>query len=271
MDLRAHVAIADQQSAVWKNECVKCFANPRSPGGIDVCLRCFTGGCEHHAREHAAAFGHALSVNVTEVAERPPTSDKVRSLRGGERALCAGHSLPCQAFFHTRFQATGTEHSPPQKLTKLAIGVEGGAQLDGGVKWRQETRVRQWPTGDAAPQSPVIDSAVAALLAATDTGTKAEAAAWEKRMVPCHHTRSLAQDPRAAQAAVGSKSCSRCALKSPLWICLTCGNVACGRPLPPPMTDKGGNGHALEHRREFPDHVLVAKIGTITPEGKGDV
>lgn len=37
------------------------------------------------------------------------------------------------------------------------------------------------------------------------------------------------------------------------------------------MTHTGGNGHAMEHRRQHPDHVLVAKMGTITPDGKGDV
>ncbi len=157
---------------------------------------------------------------------------------------------------------------PVQKLTKLAIGVEGGAQTDEGHSWRTEHAVRRFP-GGAVVEKPTgrVAETAALLLSATDVGHKQESKAWENKHFPCEHTLTLQQG--APLERLGD-TCTSCDLRRPLWLCLTCGNLGCGRPQPPPMTHLGGNGHAMEHRQKFPDHVLVAKMGTLTPDGRGD-
>jgi ubiquitin carboxyl-terminal hydrolase 5/13 len=61
--------------------------------------------------------------------------------------------------------------------------------------------------------------------------------------------------------------CSQCELDKNLWLCLTCGNLGCGRRQ---YDGSGGNGHALEHFTQT-GHALSCKLGTITPEGTADV
>lgn len=52
-------------------------------------------------------------------------------------------------------------------------------------------------------------------------------------------------------------------MKANLWLCLTCGNLGCGRRL---YDGSGGNGHGVAHY-ESSKHPVSCKIGTITPEG----
>ena len=63
--------------------------------------------------------------------------------------------------------------------------------------------------------------------------------------------------------------CQSCDLNENLWLCLTCGELGCGRkqwgPNAPP-----GNNHAITHF-EATGHPLAVKMGTITPEGNADV
>jgi ubiquitin carboxyl-terminal hydrolase 5/13 len=207
---------------------------------VNVCLKCFIAGCDQHMAEHAVANkDHSLSLNIRQIFVPAPESE-----------------------------SGGVE--PAAKLTKLAIGVEGGAQVNDAHSWRQETQLRLFPSGEkvAAEPSAKVAETVKLLLAATDVGNKAEAKAWEDKTLPCEHTLLLQQG--APVHRLGS-TCTACSLSKPLWLCLTCGNLGCGRAQPPPMTHLGGNGHALEHRMNNPDHVLVAKMGTITADGKGDV
>jgi ubiquitin carboxyl-terminal hydrolase 5/13 len=56
-------------------------------------------------------------------------------------------------------------------------------------------------------------------------------------------------------------------LKENLWLCLTCGNLGCGRAQ---YGGIGGNGHALKHF-EATGHPIAVKMGSITPEGTADV
>ena len=57
-----------------------------------------------------------------------------------------------------------------------------------------------------------------------------------------------------------------CDLKENLWLCLTCGNLACGRAQ---FGGSGGNGHGLAHANAS-SHPVAIKLGSITPEGTAD-
>ena len=52
-----------------------------------------------------------------------------------------------------------------------------------------------------------------------------------------------------------------------MWLCLTCGNIGCGRRY---HDGTGGNNHGVEHVQSSNHHAAV-KLGTITPEGTASV
>ena len=58
-----------------------------------------------------------------------------------------------------------------------------------------------------------------------------------------------------------------CELKENLWLCLTCGNLGCGRSQ---YGGVGGNSHGLKHT-ELTSHAVAVKLGSITPEGTADI
>jgi ubiquitin carboxyl-terminal hydrolase 5/13 len=89
---------------------------------------------------------------------------------------------------------------------------------------------------------------------------------------PCEHVLLLQQSPNtfsAEDSSIRLKRCNQCDLQANLWLCLQCGNVACGRKqyggegLP-------GNSHALAHFTET-HHPIAVKLGSITAEGKADI
>ena len=52
-----------------------------------------------------------------------------------------------------------------------------------------------------------------------------------------------------------------------LWLNLTDGSILCGRKF---WDGSGGNNHAVDHYEQA-KHPLAVKLGTITPEGGGNV
>ncbi len=84
-----------QGKLIYKDECTRCFDTAKTPGGVDVCLKCFNGGCVNEARNHSFLHfnmsQHPLSMNIQMVLkEKDPTKQK------------------------------------PVQITKLAIGKPGG-------------------------------------------------------------------------------------------------------------------------------------------------
>ena len=61
--------------------------------------------------------------------------------------------------------------------------------------------------------------------------------------------------------------CSLCNLKENLWLCLTCGNLGCGRSQ---YGGIGGNNHGLQHATET-SHPVAVKLGSLTAEGNADI
>jgi ubiquitin carboxyl-terminal hydrolase 5/13 len=89
---------------------------------------------------------------------------------------------------------------------------------------------------------------------------------------PCEHVLLLDQSSNTSTADESSlrlKQCNKCDLKANLWLCLQCGNVACGRKQ---FGGEGlpGNSHALEHYSQT-RHPIAVKLGSITADGKADV
>lgn len=79
--IKKNLADSLQGKLIYKDECTKCFASSviftqKDQTGIDVCLKCFNGGCiSEHSVEHAFAHGHPLAVNIRmQRKESPPSS-----------------------------------------------------------------------------------------------------------------------------------------------------------------------------------------------------
>ncbi|KAJ3178214.1 hypothetical protein HDU87_003766 [Geranomyces variabilis] len=228
----ARLSPAVPSSEVYKDECTLCFDSQDMPEGLDVCLSCFNGGClgtdRRHAELHYKKSHHPIVLNIKRI-------PKPRKKDGSP---------------------------PPAKITKLAIEAEneeeafdyitqancygcGGAEID----------------RTAANLPAVIDSVMLALSARKQSDVKA----WQEEITKCTHTESLSQENLHKIEAFSH--CTKCDLKDNLWLCLTCGNLGCGRQQ---FGGVGGNGHGLKHNEDT-GHPVSVKIGTITPEGTADV
>lgn len=100
-------------------------------------------------------------------------------------------------------------------------------------------------------------------MSSLSSSKQSEVKAWEEEITPCEHTLCLQQDAPRKLEQQTLAHCANCDLKENLWLCLTCGNLGCGRRQ---YDGSGGNNHALEHF-EATGHGVSCKLGTITPEG----
>eukprot|EP00002_Diphylleia_rotans_P021157 TRINITY_DN411_c0_g1_i1.p1 TRINITY_DN411_c0_g1~~TRINITY_DN411_c0_g1_i1.p1 ORF type:complete len:759 (-),score=138.54 TRINITY_DN411_c0_g1_i1:202-2478(-) len=218
---------------VHKDECTMCFDSIYSPEGLSVCLTCWNGGCNSnsaHAALHFTKTNHPLVLNIHRTVIQTPELD------------------------------------PPQKITKVAIGVEGGLKLD------EEKYVENFSVYCFAckvthklDETLQLQQSVDQVMKASSAAKKEELKAWENLRNPCEHTLTLQQVSGAVVPS--TQKCHDCDVSTHLWLCLVCGNLACGRKN---FDGSGGNGHALRHF-ETTGHSLVVKMGTVTPEGTADV
>ena len=146
-------------------------------------------------------------------------------------------------------------------MTKLAIGVEGGAS--GGPEFTYETTLKCFAcdpvNGSVLPSNAEVDTMIEAIMA-VKTPSQVDAVAWEDdEKTPCPHT----LDPVPQVEGVTLKNatlakCQSCDLTENLWLCLTCGELGCGRkqwgPNAPP-----GNNHAITHFEATGHQVAVKK------------
>ena len=153
----------------------------------------------------------------------------------------------------------------PKTITKLAIGKPGGADFTG-EDWEQiiEIRCLECQKTLEYEKDNEIKSLVTSVLNASSENEKEDIKAWEEEIFPCEHTLTLVQNEGIKIAEKSIAKCNDCNLSSNLWLCLTCGNLSCGRK------ETGGNQHAIEHFKKT-KHPLVVKTGTITPDGEASL
>ena len=64
-----------QGKLIYKDQCTKCFVEAKSEKGLEVCLKCFNGGCVgskfNHGQEHFNKTGHCLVLRLRVVEESP--------------------------------------------------------------------------------------------------------------------------------------------------------------------------------------------------------
>lgn len=221
--------------SVYRETCTLCFDGIDSPSGLDVCLTCWNGGCcepdRHHGKDHAQSSRHPLALNIR----------------------------------RTRKHKQRDEREPPAKISKLSIAAE--TEED---RFDTHTQVRCYECGieNIDKKDGNLQNIVNAVLKANTFERQEEVKAWEQEMTPCEHTLCLKQEaPRQIESgALGH--CSQCELSENLWLCLTCGNLGCGRKQF--GSDVGGNSHGVAHT-DSTGHPVAVKLGSLTADGNADI
>jgi len=88
---------------IYKDECVYSYDNPETPTGLYVCLHSFLGFGESYVREYADKTGNQVFLHI----------QRVKTPKEG----AADTEAECDP---------ESEAGPERKITRLAIGVEGG-------------------------------------------------------------------------------------------------------------------------------------------------
>ncbi|KAL2149076.1 hypothetical protein VTH82DRAFT_1762 [Thermothelomyces myriococcoides] len=227
----ANLAKPTPADSVYREDCTQCFDSIDDPAGLDVCLKCFNGGCagdRNHAKLHSASRKHPLVLNIR----------------------------------RTRKMVVRDE--PPQKMSKLAIAAETEAdRYDTALK----VKCLECGIDDIDKSDPTIAATVDAIMQANTFSRKEEVKAWEQELTTCEHILMLQQGPPRQIESQDLGHCSKCDLNQNLWLCLECGNLGCGRAQ---FGGVVGNSHALAHSKES-SHGVAVKLGSITPEGTADV
>lgn len=160
------------------------------------------------------------------------------------------------------------------KVTRLAIGVEGGIQEENALFDIQENNTLVVMPGfnvialdDPLLPHAVVTSVMSVLSA--DSASRVDEAksltgTWdgEKRVVSKHANNLLQLENGKKIPPLGWK-CEKCDKRDNLWLNLTDGSILCGRKF---FDGSGGNNHALDHYA-VAKHPLAVKLGTITPDG----
>jgi ubiquitin carboxyl-terminal hydrolase 5/13 len=213
---------------IYKDECMRCFANPEGEEGLNVCLKCLQGFCSEmgHSQQHFEKSGHPIIMNIK----------KVPILIEGE--------------------------APKKEITKLAIGKEGGADVEDpfetytSVRWLQcDLEVDK--TG--AFIAPIVD----AILLHKSAFFESQVGEWEQEIKEWDHVKNLDQSESTTIPEKALAGCKNWDLKTNLWLCMTWGNLGCGRAQ---YGGAPGNGHGVAHYEET-KHPVSCKLGTITPQG----
>ncbi|XP_063383766.1 ubiquitin carboxyl-terminal hydrolase 5 [Cydia fagiglandana] len=234
---------------IYKDECVYSFDNPESETGLYVSLVSFLGFGRNYVEQYFQKTGNAVFLHIHR--EKIPVPEPEQ-----------------------------TGDGPEKKITRLAIGVEGG--FDPTCNKPKFTYTDHynvvvlpgfhtfpWPDPTLPEQ---VKKSVQAVIDAESPFKIAEmnalAGTWdgEAREVSVHAV-SLKQLDNGVKIPPSGWKCAKCDLTTNLWLNLTDGAVLCGRRF---FDGSGGNEHAVEHYRET-GYPLAVKLGTITAEGKGDV
>eukprot|EP01138_Halocafeteria_seosinensis_P011631 gb/GECG01011881.1/.p1 GENE.gb/GECG01011881.1/~~gb/GECG01011881.1/.p1 ORF type:complete len:888 (+),score=147.22 gb/GECG01011881.1/:1-2664(+) len=190
----------------------------------------------------------------------------------------------CAVYVHQKWTKTEEQQqkerqAESQKLTKVGIGVEGGAPLDDEPEYDKKNSVvvlyNLQPYSFALDDKdlpPSIAQAARAILSHDDASKNLEVqqAAWEEEIPVTKYASTIEQLADAPRISPDPSTwkCQYCDMRENLWLNLSTGFIGCGRRQ---FDGSGGNSHALQHFEETgKKYPLCVKLGTITPDGKGD-
>ncbi|XP_028393855.1 ubiquitin carboxyl-terminal hydrolase 5-like [Dendronephthya gigantea] len=231
---------------VYKDQCIYCFQTPKFDGGLYICLNSFLGFCVDHVKLYRDKTGRRVYLHYKQLI-RPKDESQ-----------------------------TPVDDPPKKKPTKMAIGVEGGFDLDE-VKLEYEDLYSlivlnndKEDTVFAFPNEQIPEQVRLSITGIITTNTSAfseKISSWseEKRSVS-KYAEHLKQVDNGVKIPPSGWKCGNCDLTQNLWLNLTDGKILCGRKF---YDGSGGNNHALEYFKET-GYPLCVKLGTIT-QSEADV
>ncbi|KAK0425478.1 hypothetical protein QR680_009227 [Steinernema hermaphroditum] len=231
-----------EDSKVYKDECMLCFHSPFHAGGILICLKTFMGFCTRHAAEYSQKTGARIFV---------------------KRQMWR---LPTEV------------EEPNNKITKLAVGVDGGFKESASEVQEKYTLFvypeTEMELGDRRVSNAlkdVCDSVVANSGAFRLSMLEDKCNPWEvqRRVTKFASIEQLANNGKIIPESGWICDEEGCGLTENLWLNLSDGTIYCGRQqMVSENTFTVGNGHMRTHYevtdKKYP---LVVKLGTI---GNGD-
>ena len=48
-----NIRFSIQGYRIFRDQCLKCYDSPKSEGGLDICLKCFSGFCRNQLFNHS--------------------------------------------------------------------------------------------------------------------------------------------------------------------------------------------------------------------------
>jgi len=230
---------------VFKDECFYCFDSPEGPTGLYVCLNRWLGVGERFLTKYSNRTDNKVFLHIK----------------------------------RTRKEKQEEPEGVPEKVSRLAINMDGGFQTDKGVEWEEVCKVVVLPsmasfdiTNSDLPMG--VNLSIAGIRTAVSANKQAAIDAaqgtWDgEALVISKYAENLTQCPNPPKIPPKGWKCEFCDLTSNLWLNLTDGNIACGRKF---FDGSGGNNHAVDHYKNGGGGgPLAVKLGTITMDGKADV
>ncbi|CAD7004184.1 ubiquitin carboxyl-terminal hydrolase 5 [Ceratitis capitata] len=258
------VRVPGDNIPIYKDECVYSYDSPETPTGLYVSLTSFLGFGEAYVKRYADKTGNAVFLHI----------QRVKTPKVGEGGAAAG----------------AEEGGPERKITRLAIGIEGGYNAnekkygifvtDNEKKYdiKDTYSIVVMPDIDKKLPFPdeqlpmLVTQSVEAVITQESTIAKLEkqtlTGTWdgEVRQVS-KYSDALIQHDTGKKIPPSGWKCEKCDLTNNLWLNLTDGSILCGRKF---FDGSGGNDHAVEYYRKT-GYPLAVKLGTITADGKSDV
>lgn len=234
---------------IWKDECSISFATPFSPGGLFLNLKTLTAFSADHVRDDWERTGKkCVYLRQQWIWVPEATNDD------------------------------GNNQSVHQEIKKLAIGLEGGFQLEtdkGYVKKNFSISTGPKFFDDYAIESAPDDlrKLIDYVIAKDDASRQMDVMAWEaaNELMISRYAQELEQVENGVKLSPDPTTwvCEDSEMKENLWLNLSTGYIGSGRPN---WDGTGGTGAALKHYQQTGGkYPLVVKLGTITPDGKADV
>ncbi|KAL3980559.1 complement component 4 [Sarotherodon galilaeus] len=244
MSVLSTIRVPKPGDRVHKDECALSFSSPESEGGLYVCMNSFLGLGSQYVDRHHARSGQRAYLHIT----------RTRKAKEDD-----GNS--------------GSGHPPKKKPTRLAIGIEGGFDVEQ-EQYEEDVKVvilpdRQEVTSeDLATMPDVVRERVslsmAGIMAADSVSHTLQVQQWDGEVrQESKHAADLKQLDNGVKIPPSGWRCEVCDLQENIWMNLTDGKVLCGRRY---FDGSGGNNHALLHYQET-GYPLAVKLGTITPDG----
>ncbi|XP_011293017.1 ubiquitin carboxyl-terminal hydrolase 5 [Musca domestica] len=237
---------------IYKDECVYSYDNPETPTGLYVSLTSFLGFGEEYVRKYAEKSGNCVFLHIRRE-KIPIEDDQVKS---------------------------GDEAGPERKITRLAIGLEGGYNDANSKKYEYKDHYSVVVAPDIETKIPypnndlplIVTQSVEAILAQESAISQLEkqtlTGTWDGEVrVVTKYSENLTQLNNGKKIPPSGWKCEKCDLTNNLWLNLTDGSILCGRKF---FDGSGGNDHAVEHYR-ITNYPLAVKLGTITKDRSGAI